>query len=103
MSRSNYHFSYMASPGWYILQNRAISVRRLDGQYVIIRPYNIVQRVKWLDNEGVLPRLIRIITGKVLIRLPSPGTRFAIISKKQFAANFKRVQEPRSRWPHSQC
>lgn len=103
MSRSKYVFSYMTSPGWYILQNRAISVRRLDGLYEIIQPYHIVQRVKWLDNEGILPRLIRRITGMVLIKLPSPGTRFAVMDKKRFEVNFKRVQEPRSRWPYSQC
>ena len=103
MRRSNYVMAYMTYPGWYILQNNAISVRRLDGMYEIIRPYHIVQRVKWLDNEGILPRLIRKITGLVLIKLPSPGTRFAVMRRKRFEASFKRVQEPRSRWPYSQC
>ena len=98
MKKKKYVMAYMTYGGWYILQGNQMSVRRLDGVYEVIKPYHIVQRVKWMDTEGLLRRIWRTITSKVLIVLPSPGTRFALMDKQRFNDSFKLVQRPRSRW-----
>ena len=98
MKKKKYVMAYMTYGGWYILQGNQISVRRLDGNYEVIKPYHIVQLVKWMDTEGLIQRIWRRITGKVLIALPSPGTRFAVMDKHRFNDRFKPVQRPRSRW-----
>lgn len=90
--------SYMTEPGWYILSTNQITIKRLDGADEIIRPFHIVQRIRWIDCEGVLGKLRRLFVGEVLIKLPAPGVRFAAIDKRKFEKNFKRVKQPRSRW-----
>ena len=103
MKKRKYTMAYKTCPGWYILQANQISVKRLDGLYEIIKPYNIVQRVAWIDTESVFARLWRKLMGEILIKLPSPGIRFATIDRRFFEQNFKPVQQPRSKWPYSQC
>lgn len=97
MHKRKYVTSYMTDGIWYILQSNQISVKRLDGLYETIKPYSIVKRVLQLSNESILERLYRKLTGKVMISLPAPGTRFAVIDKKKFDEYFKPMQRPRDR------
>ena len=98
MKKQKSVIAYKACPGWYILQSSQISVKRLDGLYETIKPFNIVQRVAWIDTESVFARLWRKLMGEILIKLPSPGLRFAVIDKRFFEQTFKPVEQPRSRW-----
>ena len=98
MKKQNIVLSYMTEPGWYILNTNQITVKRLDGVDETIRPYHIVQRIKWIGGEGLFRKLRRRFAGEVLVKLPAPGVRFATIDKRKFARNFKRVKQPRGRW-----
>ena len=98
MKKKKYVTAYQTYGGWYILQDKSITVRRLDGGLDIVRPYHIVEIVKWIDTENAFQRLCRRIAGKVLIKLPEPGLHFALMSMKHFDESFVLVREPISRW-----
>ena len=79
--------------GHYVLKYDCPSLRVLtiDGKPYDILPPRIVKRVNWMDNESVIKRLWRRITGKVAILLPAPDTRFAIIPADEFERCFTQI------------
>ena len=79
--------------GYYVLKFDCTRFRviTMDGAPFDILPHRIVQRVNWMDSESCFKRLWRKITGKMVILLPAPDTRFAVIQKKDFTEHFKEI------------
>ena len=90
--------AYQTDGYWYILNRGPIRVERLDGYIEAIQPLRIVERVLWIDSEGLFQRLRRRLSRNILIKLPNPGLRFATISKWEFERYFRPTPRPRGRW-----
>lgn len=90
--------SYSASTfanvkGNYVLQFDCprFHVTTMDGAPYDILPHRIVRRVYWMDNESSFKRLWRKLTGKLVIQLPAPDKRFAVITIEDFERCFRAI------------
>lgn len=78
--------------GWFVLKNNlSLKLTTMDGQMYVLQQCRIVERVEELDNESSLKRARRRLTGKMVIKLPAPDWRFAVIKIKDFNKYFKRI------------
>ena len=78
--------------GWYILKNRPrLNLTTMDGKPYVLRQCRVVERVDRLSNESELTRLWRKLTGRMVIKLPAPDWKFAVIKVKDFERFFKRI------------
>ena len=78
--------------GYYILKNRPrLNLTTMDGKLYVLQQHRIVERVDSMDTENVLTRIWRKITRKMVIKLPAPDWKFAVISIKDFNDYFKPI------------
>ena len=80
--------------GYYVLKPNCLRfcVHALeDGKACYIQQHRVVRCVDYIHGENVLRRLLRKLTGKMVIELPAPDKRLAIIKKKDFIERFKEI------------